>query len=88
MKLPFQVPVMGALIVVKGLNLETFPLPHPCTPDVSRFNQADKRLLVNRAVKRKRFQGKKSCQPVITGGFTAILYAVVIMYRGMCVFHK
>lgn len=69
---------MGALIVVKGLNLETFPLPHSCTPEDSQFNKAESRSLVNRAVKRKRFQGK-SFQSVITDGFTAILYAVVIM---------
>lgn len=49
---------MEALIVVKGLSLETFPLSHLCIPKASRFKQAESRLLVNRAVKRKRLQRK------------------------------
>lgn len=66
---------MGALIAVKGLNLDTFPLPHSCTTEASWVNQAESRLPVNGAVKRKRFRGK-SFRTVITDGFTAILYAV------------
>lgn len=57
MKRPFYVP--GALVVVKGLNLETFPLAYSYTPEVSPFNQTESRWLVNGAVKRKRFQGER-----------------------------
>lgn len=78
MKLPLEAPVMGALIVVKGLSLETFPLPHSCTPEASRFSQAESHSPVNRAVKSKHFQEKRF-QSVIPDHFTAILFALVIM---------
>lgn len=62
---------MEALIDVKGLS----PLPHLVPPRLSRFNQAESRSPVNRAVKSNPFRGK-GFRSVITDGFTAILQAV------------